>query len=160
AGAEVVIDETILPRSFAQLASHVATYAYMKDGTDQFLKTFGATEYHSAAEYEKAVGSPLFQSSIGTEETFSTFGNIRITQRVLATDPEAERMYHAPKRALLTAYVETLNRLKLDGYVYPAIQMPPVDETMPQDGAVSSGPHSATSWINMLGTPAIVVPAG
>ena len=58
-------------------------------------------------------------------------------------------MYLAPRRAMLTAYLETLDRLKLDGYVYPAIQMPPPDETMPQDGRVSEGPHSATSWVNM-----------
>jgi Asp-tRNA(Asn)/Glu-tRNA(Gln) amidotransferase A subunit family amidase len=38
--------------------------------------------------------------------------------------------------------------------------MPPVDETMPQDGRVSEGPHSATSWVNMIGVPAVVVPAG
>jgi Asp-tRNA(Asn)/Glu-tRNA(Gln) amidotransferase A subunit family amidase len=61
---------------------------------------------------------------------------------------------------MLAAYLETLDRLKLDGYVYPAIQMPPPDETMPQDGGISGGPHSNTSWINMIGTPAIVVPAG
>jgi Asp-tRNA(Asn)/Glu-tRNA(Gln) amidotransferase A subunit family amidase len=54
---------------------------------------------------------------------------------------------------MLAAYLETLDRLKLDGYVYPAIQMPPPDETMPQDGRVSEGPHSATSWINMIGVP-------
>ena len=56
--------------------------------------------------------------------------------------------------------VATLDRLKLDGYVYPAIQMPPPNETMPQDGGVSGGPHSATSWVNMIGVPAVVVPAG
>jgi amidase len=61
---------------------------------------------------------------------------------------------------MLTAYLEPLNRLHLDGYVYPAIQMPPPDETMPQDGRVSEGPHSATSWVNMIGVPAVVVPAG
>jgi hypothetical protein len=49
---------------------------------------------------------------------------------------------------------------ELDGYVYPAIQMPPPDETMPQDGALSHGPHSDTSWVNMIGVPAVVVPAG
>ena len=38
--------------------------------------------------------------------------------------------------------------------------MPPPDETMPQDGRVSGGPHSATSWVNMIGVPAVVVPAG
>ena len=44
--------------------------------------------------------------------------------------------------------------------MYPATQMPPPDETMPQDGRLSSGPHSNTSWVNMIGVPAIVVPAG
>ncbi len=87
-------------------------------------------------------------------------GSITINQRSLAADPDAERMYHAPRRAALAAYVETLERLKLDGYVYPAIQMPPPDETMPQDGRISGGPHSATSWVNMIGVPAVVVPAG
>ncbi len=53
-----------------------------------------------------------------------------------------------------------MDRLHLDGYVYPASQMPPVDETMPQDGQVSDGPHSATSWVNMLGVPAVVVVGG
>ena len=38
--------------------------------------------------------------------------------------------------------------------------MPPPDETLPQDGQVSGGPHSATSWIDMIGVPAVVVPAG
>ena len=160
AGAEVVIDDAILPVAFAKTASRVATYAYMQDGTDQFLKTFGTSEYHSAAEYQKVVGAPLFSSSIGSENYFRKLGSIEINQRAFATDPEAERMYHGPKRTMLAAYLEPLDRLKLDGYVYPAIQMPPPDESMPQDGAVSSGPHSATSWVNMLGVPAIVVPAG
>jgi amidase len=38
--------------------------------------------------------------------------------------------------------------------------MPPVDETMAQDGRVSEGPHSDTSWVNMLGVPAVVVVGG
>jgi Asp-tRNA(Asn)/Glu-tRNA(Gln) amidotransferase A subunit family amidase len=41
-----------------------------------------------------------------------------------------------------------------------AIQMPPPDETMPQDGQISTGPHSDTSWVNMIGVPAVVVPGG
>ena len=53
-----------------------------------------------------------------------------------------------------------MDRLRLDGFGYPAIQMPPPDETMPQDGRLSEGPHSATSWGNMIGVPAVVVPAG
>src|SRR5215204_4781276 len=53
AGAEVVLGDSILPTSFARLARRVATYAYMKDGTDRFLATFGPPEYHSAADYLK-----------------------------------------------------------------------------------------------------------
>ena len=160
AGAEVVMDDGILPASFAKTASRVATYAYVQDGTDRFLKTFGPAEYHSAAEYLKIVGAPLYPSSIGAEDNFRHLGGVQIDQRVLDTDPNAERSYYAPRRAMLRAYLEPLDRLKLDGYVYPAIQMPPPDETMPQDGRVSGGPHSATSWVNMIGVPALVVPAG
>jgi len=160
AGAEVVFEDTILPIGFARTASHVATYAYMQDGTNRFLRTFGPAEYHSAADYLKVVGAPLFTSSIGTEDNFRNMGGVHLDQRSLDTDPGAERMYLAPRRATLTAYLEPMDRLKLDGYVYPAIQMPPPDETMPQDGRLSDGPHSATSWVNMIGVPAVVVPAG
>jgi amidase len=160
AGAEVVIDDRILPVAFARTASRVSTYAYMRDGTDRFLATFGPAEYRSAAAYEKAVGSPLFTSSIGTEDHFRNLGGVRIDQRALDRDPDAERSYRAPRRALLAAYLEPLDRLRLDGYVYPAIQMPPPDESMPQNGRLSEGPHSATSWVNMIGVPAVVVPAG
>jgi amidase len=159
AGAEVVMDDGILPASFAKTASHVATYAYVQDGTNRFLATFGPAQYHSAAEYLKVVGKPLYPSSIGTDSS-RRVGGVQIEQRILDTDPDAERNYHAPRRAMLSAYLEPLDRLKLDGYVYPAIQMPPPDETMPQDGGVSGGPHSATSWVNMIGVPAVVVPAG
>ena len=160
AGADVVFDDNLLPTAFARTASRVATYAYMRDGTDRFLATFGPAAYHSAAEYEKAVGAPLFPSSIGVENHFRHFGGVRVEQRVLERDKDAGRIYHAPKRALLAAYLEPLDRLKLDGYVYPAIQMPPPDETMAQDGGLSGGPHSNTSWVNMIGVPAVVVPAG
>jgi Asp-tRNA(Asn)/Glu-tRNA(Gln) amidotransferase A subunit family amidase len=160
AGAEVVVDAGILPASFAKAASRVATYAYMLDGTNRFLAAYGPAGYHSAAEYLKISGAPLFSSSIGAEDVFRNLGGVRIDQRSLDSDPDAERMYHAPRRAMLAAYLEPLDRLTLDGYVYPAIQMPPPDETMPQDGRVSEGPHSATSWVNMIGVPAVVVPAG
>ncbi|MBV6520777.1 MAG: Glutamyl-tRNA(Gln) amidotransferase subunit A [Gemmatimonadaceae bacterium] len=160
AGAEVVMNDSILPTNFARLASRVATYAYMRDGTDRFLERFGPAEYHSAEEYRKATGEPLYTSSIGTEDYFRVMGSVRIEQRRLDADPDAERLYHAPRRAVLAEYLATLDRYKLDGFVYPAIQMPPPDETMPQDGHLSDGPHSATSWVNMIGVPAVAVPAG
>ncbi len=160
AGAEVIVSESILPASFAKMASRVSTYAYMKDGTDTFLAAFGPSGYHSAADYARVAGAPLYTSSIGTEDNFRNMPGGRLDQRVLATDADAERNFLAPRRAMLAEYVATLDRLKLDGFVYPAIQMPPVDESMPQDGRVSEGPHSATSWVNMIGVPAIVVSAG
>ena len=160
AGAEVVMTDSILATSFARLASRVATYAYMKDGTDRFLANFGPAQYHSADQYRAVTGAPLFVSSIGVEDGFRNIGGVHIEQRQLGSDPDAERLYHAPRKAVLAEYVATLDRLKLDGFVYPAIQMPPPDETMPQDGHVSDGPHSATSWLNMIGVPAVVVPAG
>lgn len=160
AGAEVIVDDTILPADFAKLASRVATYPYTLDGTNRFLAHFGPQQYHSAADYLRVTGAPLFPSAIGTQPDKRTMGGVEFEQRPFHTDPHAERNVHAPRRALLAAYLEPLDRLKLDGYVYPAIQMPPPDETMPQDGRLSHGPHSATSWVNMIGVPAVVVPAG
>ena len=57
-------------------------------------------------------------------------------------DPDAEKNYVEPRQQALEAYDTTLDRMKLDGYVYPATQMPPPDETMPQEGQISGGPHS------------------
>ena len=160
AGAEIVMTDDLLPASFARAASRVATYAYMADGTDRFLSAFGPDQYHSGAAYLKATGARLYASSIGVEDNFRNLGGVQIVQRSLDTDPDAERTFLGPRRAMLATYTATLDRLKLDGFVYPAIQMPPPDETMPQDGRVSEGPHSATSWVNMIGVPAVVVPAG
>ena len=97
---------------------------------------------------------------IGTENRFRNLVGIRITKRSFGSDAVAERDYHAPRRAALAAHLEPVDPLKLDGYSCPAIQMPPPEETMPQDGRVSEGPHSATSGVNMIGVPAVIVPAG
>ncbi len=83
-----------------------------------------------------------------------------ITQATLETDPNAEANFLGPKRKLLDWYNRELDRLHLDGFVYPAAQMEPTDETMPQDGQISGGPHSDTDWVNMLGVPAISFPGG
>jgi len=75
-------------------------------------------------------------------------------------NPQAAADVLTPRQHALDQYNQTLDRLHLDGYVYPATQMPPPDETMPQNGELSSGPHSDTGWVNMIGVPAVVVPAG
>lgn len=160
AGATVVMDDTVLPDSFAKLAIRVATYPYVKEGTDHFLRAFGPAQYHSAVEYETVIGQPLGQPDIGTETLYGQFGDVTVRQRNIETDSEAEVNFFGPRKQLMDVYVKTMDRLHLDGYVYPAIQMPPVDETMPQDGALSGGPHSDTSWVNMLGVPAVVVVGG
>ena len=167
AGATVVFDDSILPESFARVASRVSTYAYVREGTELFLKNFGPAQYRSAADYEKIVGAPLGAPIIGTEPSNARFdpvtlyqSDITIYQRNIESDPDAEANYFGPRRRTLEAYLAALDRLHLDGYVYPAIQTPPVDETLPQDGRVSEGPHSATGWVNMIGVPAAVVVGG
>ena len=81
-------------------------------------------------------------------------------QVILKADPEAEANYFAPQRASLAEYTGALDHFRLDGLIYPSAQMPPPDETMPQDGQLSSGPRSISGWANVIGIPAIVVPAG
>ncbi len=159
AGATVLMDPAILPDSFAIAASHICTLPYIREGTEKFLAAFGPAEYHSAAEYERVAGKPLPAVIIGGEKTGMNESGA-IEQATLESDPHAEAALIGPRREVLALYDAELDRLHLDGFVYPAIQMPPVDETMPQDGRVSSGPHSDTAFVNMLGVPAISVPAG
>jgi Asp-tRNA(Asn)/Glu-tRNA(Gln) amidotransferase A subunit family amidase len=83
-----------------------------------------------------------------------------LVQALIETDPQAEANVVIPRRQALDAYTATLDRMHLDGFVYPATQIPPPDETMPQDGAISGGPHSDTGWVNDIGVPAVVVPGG
>jgi amidase len=160
AGAEIVFDDAILPDSFARVASRVGTLPYVREGTEGFLAEFGPAQYHSPEEYEKAVGKPLPRTVIGDSKTTDRRGLTAQAQARIESDPVAQANYFGPRKKTLDTYLETLDRLHLDGYVYPATQMPPPDETMPQNGGISEGPHSETSWVNMIGVPAIVVSGG
>jgi Asp-tRNA(Asn)/Glu-tRNA(Gln) amidotransferase A subunit family amidase len=164
AGAEIVFDEAILPDSFARIASRVGTLPYVREGTEIYLKEFGPAQYHSPEEYEKATGHALPDTIAGTPSFSATTGDKRglpaQPQAHIETDPRAQANYYGPREKALAVFNETLDRLHLDGYVYPATQMPPPDETMPQDGKISGGPHSETSWVNILGVPAVVVVGG
>jgi Asp-tRNA(Asn)/Glu-tRNA(Gln) amidotransferase A subunit family amidase len=159
AGAEVVFDDSILPQSFAATVGRAGTVPYVREGTENYLKEFGPTQYRSVEEYEKAVGSPLPATVVGRAQVDGTTRRT-VAQRLMEGDPDAEKNYVEPRQQALEAYDTTLDRMKLDGYVYPATQMPPPDETMPQEGQISGGPHSDTSWVNILGVPAVVVPGG
>jgi Asp-tRNA(Asn)/Glu-tRNA(Gln) amidotransferase A subunit family amidase len=160
AGATVVFDDSILPDSFAVTVARVGTVPYIREGTEKFLAAYGPAQYHSSAEYEKAVGSPLPATIVGVSDPSTAKGRRAVAQALIESDPHAEANYFTPRRKALEAYNEVLDRLHLDGLVYPATQMPPPDETMPQNGRISEGPHSATGWVNMIGIPAVVVPGG
>jgi amidase len=159
AGATVVFDDSILPNSFAVTVARVGTTPYIREGTEKFLAEYGPAQYHSSTEYQKTVGSPLPETIIGAG---GVEGRDRppVKQTLIESDPQANANVFTPRQKALDAYNATLDRLHLDGYVYPAAQMPPPDETMPQDGRISEGPHSATGWVNMIGVPAVVVPGG
>ncbi|MGA8503857.1 MAG: amidase [Candidatus Sulfotelmatobacter sp.] len=160
AGATVVFDDSILPDSFAGIIARVGTFPYVREGTEKFLAEYGPAQYHSADEYQRAVGSPLPSTVIGGVDENTRKDRSPVTQAIFETDPQAEANVLTPRRKALELYYETLDRLHLDGFVYPATQMPPPDETMPQDGKISEGPHSDTGWVNMIGVPAVVVPGG
>jgi amidase len=160
AGAEIVFDDSIMPDSFAKITSRVGTLPYVREGTETFLKEFGPAQYHSPQEYEKAVGKPLPAAIMGSSVSTDRRGLPDQPQSRIETDPRAEANVYGPRERALTVFNETLERMHLDGYVYPATQMPPPDETMPQKGEISGGPHSETSWVNILGVPAVVVVGG
>jgi Asp-tRNA(Asn)/Glu-tRNA(Gln) amidotransferase A subunit family amidase len=165
AGATVVFDESILPDTFSTLIRGVSTTQYRREGTEAFLKQYGPADYHSAEEYEKAVGSPLPATIIGGAPATGPATAINPPRPIppqvsLETDPDAHAKFFDPQKKALDAYLEPFDRLHLDGLVYPAAQMPPPDETMPQDGRISGGPHSNTGWVNVIGIPAVVVVGG
>ncbi len=160
AGATIVFDDSILPENFAAIVSRVGTLPYIREGTVKFLAAYGPPQYHSPEEYQKAVGAPLPATVIGGAKPDPNDPRPEVEQREFEHNPQAIADVLEPVRQALELYNQTLERLHLDGYVYPAIQMPPPDETMPQDGVLSTGPHSDTGWVNMIGVPAVVVPAG
>jgi Asp-tRNA(Asn)/Glu-tRNA(Gln) amidotransferase A subunit family amidase len=127
---------------------------------ERFLRDYGPSQYRSIEEYQRVTGQPILPNPIGEGDSNSHIGGVTIAQREIEHDPEAEANYWAPRRRALAIYLGTMDRLKLDAYVYPPIQMPPPDDTMPQDGKLSGGPHSDTGWVNMLGVPAVVVVGG
>lgn len=160
AGATVVFDDSILNEEFAATISRVGTVPYIREGTEKFLAAYGPAQYHSPEEYEKVTGSPLPATIFGGGKADPQDLRAIPTQQPFENNPQADKDVREPRARALDIYSATLDRLHLDGYVYPATQMPPPDETMPQDGQISGGPHSDTSWVNMIGVPAIVLPAG
>ena len=84
----------------------------------RFLNQFGPPQYRSVEADEKAVGSPVLK-------TVGSAGNAGLKQAVLNDDPQAQASVLAPRRKAGEIYQATLDRVRLDGYVYPATYMPP-----------------------------------
>lgn len=151
AGAEVVFSEEILPQTFARVAEAVKTSPYRMQAVARFMKEYAPPQLGSpmAFQSQTAVGLPV---DLLTDHA---------KQFELESDPLAETNYYAPRRALVALYQDALRKHRLDGFVYPALQVPPNDErkALPDDYP-SDGPYSRTAWVNQLGVPAVVVPAG
>ena len=186
AGAEVVIDDALLPVSFLEAEKKVDTGPYRRDGAMQWLGEFGPAQYRNAEQYKAATGRSLPPVFTGVNGSLDDLVNATSAppdsagptahgpgtrhgadrwrnlppQMVLKDDPQARKNYFGPRDAMLAQYLEALDRFHLDGLIYPSAQMPPPDETMPQDGKISGGPHSETGWVNKIGVPAITVPGG
>jgi Asp-tRNA(Asn)/Glu-tRNA(Gln) amidotransferase A subunit family amidase len=148
AGAEVILDDAILPPSFERLTDDIDTRLYVREGVERFLQDFGPQEYHSTAEFTRATGLRLPTFLMGP------------MLRSIETDIAAESNFFAPQRMALAIYEETLTKLHLDGFLYPALQVPSTDETARRTTSFNDGPHSLTAWVNKIGVPAVVVPAG
>jgi aspartyl-tRNA(Asn)/glutamyl-tRNA(Gln) amidotransferase subunit A len=157
AGATVIIDKEILPESFFIVARKMNTRPYRREGVDLFLQNFGPAQYHSVAEYEAATGETFPAFMVGGIRPGKDSGGAMV-QRNIENDPEREQNYYGPQRETLAIYEATLKKWNLDGFVYPALQIPTYDETLP--GASKAGPYSETGWVNRIGVPAISVPGG
>lgn len=157
AGATVLISPQILPESFNVALRQQNTRPYRKEGLDSFLRTFGPAQYHSVAEYEAVTGNRFPPFMVGGIRPGRDAG-APAEQRLIESDPEAEKNFFAPQRAALAEYVRVMGEYRLDGFVYPALQEPTYDETVA--GASPAGPSSETGWVNRIGVPAVSLPGG
>ena len=149
AGATVLIDETLLPNTFLNVIAGVDTSHLRGEGLRMFLRNYGPALYHTPLEYALTVGSPIPAYIAGS----AADAELSVS--------DATATLSRQRAAAVAEYEAELTRHGLDGLVYPAVQMPSNDELLPlRSGGRSQGPHSETGWVNVLGVPAVVVPAG
>jgi len=96
AGATVVMDDSILSKDFAEVASRIGTTPYVREGTEKFLAEWGPERYHSIEEYEKAAGASMPGEIIIGADVGRTDRPPIIAK--LETDPQADANYYGPQK--------------------------------------------------------------
>lgn len=157
AGATVIIDKRILPETFFIQLRQMNTRPYRREGVEKFLTHFGPPQYHSVDAFERVTGKQFPPFMLGGVRDGVDTGPAA-AQKQLETDPEAEKNIYAPQRRAREEYERTMQQWHLDGFIYPSLQEPTYDETLP--GASKEGPYTETGWINRIGVPAVSVPGG
>ncbi len=152
AGATIVIDDQLLAPEFLNLQRTIDTDPYRADGMLAYLRHFGPPSYKTPPEFQLATGISFPARLLAYDDN--------IPQHTLATDSDRDATFFGPQQKTLAAYDAALARFHLDGFVYPALQMPPNDETPRPGQPESKGPHSSTGWVNFIGVPAIALPGG
>jgi amidase len=160
AGAVVVIDPKLLPLSFYDAVRKIVSRLYLKDGADQWVSEFGPAEYKSGEAYTRATGVAWPSVFTGERRPGGVADDAPQAQVRLAGDLEAEKNFFGPQREALTEYEAALDAFHLDGLIFSSAQMESPDETMAQNGGLTTGPESHTGWVNRLGVPVVVVPGG
>jgi amidase len=146
--------------SFYDAIRKIVSRLYLKDGADQWISEFGPKEYRSGEAYTRATGVAWPAVFTGERRPGGVEESAPQVQAILAKDPDAEKNFFGPQREALAEYVAALDQFHLDGLIYPSAQMPSPDETIAQNGGLSTGPESHTGWVNRIGVPAVVVPGG
>ena len=150
AGATIVFDDDLLTEKFALKADSFQTKPYRERAIDRFLNIYAPEQINSLAKLnQQGIELPVERFTDG------------VAQTTIESDPKAASNYYEPRRQLIEMYRSTLRKYRLDGFVYPALQVPPNDERnpLPKDYP-TDGPYSFSNWVNRLGTPSVVVPAG
>lgn len=162
AGAEIVVSDDLLPATdFVKAYRAIEMEPFRAQGNREFLKNFGREAepaYHSPEELTAVTGREIWPRLMG-------MGRVKTPQIELkpeaAHDAESERLFWGPQRRARAIYDEALTKWKLDGLVYPAVQVSPRDETQPlPKNYPSDGPYTETGWVNRIGVPAVEVPGG
>ena len=144
AGAEVVIDRELVAAEFYRgRLGRLLSRVYLKDGADQWIcGRLGRRSISSGEAYTQATGVAWPTVFTGERRPGGVAARLRnrsgcwraIRMRRRISGGRSGRRWRSMRRRWM--------KFHLDGLIYPSAQMPPPDETMPQDGELSTGPEA------------------